>query len=212
MAGARDQPAAEHTQQPRERLPGLVRHRAGEVRAEHRAADDVERHRVHLAGDVERLAVPVVVLPAVAGGGDRVGHLAGEPVNVALGEHRLHQLAVLAPRAFVELGHQAAAEPDRQQVVLDSLDVVDLVGQQHVARVLGVSHDREPCDRGARQQDVVLAGKLGREIEDAVAPSRPHGLHRVQRRPPERDSRAVPADERRYPPRRPGPAGPHFAL
>jgi hypothetical protein len=75
------------------RQPDRVPHAAGQIAAEQRPPDDIQRKSHHRFGDVHPAAVwdrrPLLEQPCSGR-----GHVLGERVDVALGEQRLHEAAL----------------------------------------------------------------------------------------------------------------------
>jgi len=147
------------------RLADRARRLARQVGAEQRAAHDVERDRVHRLGGVDPGPVWQLVVPAVERGLRGAGHVDGEVVEVALGEHGLHEAALVAP-GLPLVGQQASAEDHRQHPVLGRLPVVVLVGDKDVPGRLVVAHEAEAVVDDVKLRHRAMAvGHLGQRAE-----------------------------------------------
>ena len=127
-----------------------------------RAADRIQADVQNLARDLNALAVAALGFPMVQGGAGGGCHVVGEGRQVALGEHRLHELALALPQLAAAC-HEALAKDRVENLILVGLAVVVLIGDQDMAHRLGSADDDKLLNRGVEQRDVAIAFAHRRE-------------------------------------------------
>ncbi len=199
MAEIGHEPAPEESQQS---LQHHLRHGPGDIGTEHGARGDIQCEPVHLGPHIDDL--PLGSQPANALHGIVRGrhHDRREPVHIALGEDRLHQPPIALPLFLVEVGDQPPPERHREHVVLGTLHVVVLVGDQHLPHQLRTPHNDEARERHPRHQHVIGPRQPRRIIHHRVIPHPRKHLQRQPPRLPPPDARVVPPQRSRRPPGR----------
>ncbi len=156
--------------------PHLLGHVARQIDTEHRLRDDIHGQVVHLGGDIDRFPLGVQLVPPGEGARAGLGHLWGEQIDLTLGEDRLHQPTISVPESLVEIGHQPAAETDCQQIVFGALDVIVLIGHQHMTGQFRIADNHRLTHGCPRDDDVILPRQVGEVLGDGVpvgGPDRP---------------------------------------